>query len=205
MIVDPNIKRLVDRAVEFHGHMCPGLMTGVRASQIALRELGGRAQDEELVAIVECDNCSVDAIQVLLGCTFGKGNLLYRDYGKTAYTFIRRLDGGAVRVASRPRPPQQMPDGYGELREKAQTGAATEDEQESFREMNRRRDAAILEMPEDELFAVRALQVPVPREAQIRSSVVCEGCGEPVMETRSRCLAGRPYCIPCFERLDSRW
>ena len=76
----------------------------MRAAQIALRELGGRAQDEELVAIVECDNCAVDAIQELTGCTFGKGNLIYRDLGKTAFTFIRRSDGKAIRVASKPPP-----------------------------------------------------------------------------------------------------
>lgn len=69
-----------ERAVAFHGHSCPGLAIGYRAAKIALRELAaGRAGDEELVAIVETDACGVDTIQVLTGCTLGKGNLLYRD------------------------------------------------------------------------------------------------------------------------------
>jgi len=33
-----------------------------------------RAEDEEIVAVVETDACGADAIQVRTGCTFGKGN-----------------------------------------------------------------------------------------------------------------------------------
>ena len=61
-------------AVEFHGHLCPGLTIGYLAAKVGLERLGiGRAEDEELIAIVENDSCAVDAVQVLTGCTFGKG------------------------------------------------------------------------------------------------------------------------------------
>ena len=53
------------------------------------------APDEEIVAVVETEMCAVDAIQALTGCTFGKGNLIHRDWGKNAYTFFRRSDGKA--------------------------------------------------------------------------------------------------------------
>ena len=49
-----------------------------------------RAEDEELVAIVENDACGVDALQCVTGCTFGKGNLLFHDYGKHVYTIYSR-------------------------------------------------------------------------------------------------------------------
>ena len=58
----------------------------------------GRAEDEEVVAMVETDMCAVDGIQSLTGCTFGKGNLLYKDHGKLAFTFYRRSDGKGVRL-----------------------------------------------------------------------------------------------------------
>ena len=62
-------------------------------------ELGvGRPEDEELVAIVENDSCSVDAIQYVTGCTMGKGNLIFRDYGKHAYTFFNRNTGKGIRI-----------------------------------------------------------------------------------------------------------
>ena len=55
----------------FHSHMCPGLAIGIRAAEIALREVGPRAANEGVVAIVETDMCGVDAIQFLTGCTLG--------------------------------------------------------------------------------------------------------------------------------------
>src|SRR5512135_2351862 len=93
-----------DDVVEFHGHSCPGLALGYRVSLRALREFKRRAEDEELVAIVENDSCAVDAVQVLTGCTFGKGNLFFRDHGKHVYTFGLRPSGRAVRVSRRPGP-----------------------------------------------------------------------------------------------------
>jgi len=68
--------------VRFHGHLCPGLAIGYRMTRAALAALGaGRAEDEDLVAVVENDACGVDAVQYLSGCTFGKGNLIFRDVG----------------------------------------------------------------------------------------------------------------------------
>lgn len=43
------------KIVEFHGHMCPGLATGIAAAQIALREIGAHSKDEEVVAVAETD------------------------------------------------------------------------------------------------------------------------------------------------------
>ncbi|MCL4536163.1 MAG: formylmethanofuran dehydrogenase subunit E family protein, partial [Nitrospirae bacterium] len=64
-----------DDVVKFHGHSCPGLALGYRVGVAAVKELNMEniSEDEEVVAIVENDSCAVDAIQVLTGCTFGKG------------------------------------------------------------------------------------------------------------------------------------
>jgi formylmethanofuran dehydrogenase subunit E len=60
-------------AVRFHGHLCPGLAIGYVAAKVAVQLLGiGTSEDEEIVAVVENNSCAVDAVQVLLGCTFGK-------------------------------------------------------------------------------------------------------------------------------------
>ncbi|NTW05305.1 MAG: formylmethanofuran dehydrogenase, partial [Peptococcaceae bacterium] len=93
-------KSLWEKTVEFHGHICPGLAIGFRAVSLALEKLDyGRSIDEELVAIVENDACGVDAVQVVSGCTFGKGNFFFRDYGKQVYTFAIRNTNRAVRVS----------------------------------------------------------------------------------------------------------
>jgi len=48
---------------------------------------------------VENDTCGADAIQAILGCTFGKGNLYFKDYGKMVYTVFNRQNGRAIRIA----------------------------------------------------------------------------------------------------------
>jgi len=87
-------------AVKFHGHECGGLAWGYKVGMFALEKLNfDRSSDEELVAIVENDSCAVDGIQIVTGCTFGKGNLIFRDYGKHVYTFFNRNTGEGIRIS----------------------------------------------------------------------------------------------------------
>ncbi len=168
-------------AAEFHGHLCPGLTIGYRATREGLQRLGSsRSRDEELVCEVENDSCSVDAVQFLAGCTFGKGNLIYRDYGKQVFTFAsRQRPGRAVRVSLRA--DAVPPPGEGE-------------------DPSRRREAVmerLLTAPAEELFAISEIDYRPPSEAQIRASLPCDECGEPTMETRLVEKGGRRLCIPC--------
>lgn len=191
-------EQALERNVEFHGHLCPGLTMGMQAAAIALREIGPHSKDEEVVAVVETDMCGVDAIQVLTGCTFGKGNLIHRDWGKNAYTFFRRSDGKAIRVVGRPDAWQRDPE-HQALRAKIDAGEATEADRARFRELHQQAARSLLERDPDELFAVQPVQAEPPRRARIHASVPCTGCGENVMETRVRRFAGRELCQPCFE------
>ncbi|RDI75829.1 Formylmethanofuran dehydrogenase subunit E [Gaiella occulta] len=188
----------VERVVAFHGHMCPGLAMGIQASLIALREIGAHAMDEEVVAAVETDMCGVDAIQFLTGCTFGKGNLVHRDYGKNAYTFWRRSDGKAIRISGRPAAWGRDPE-HEDLFKKVRLGAASDDERERFQQLHVARARAILETPPEELFEWREVRGAPPRRARIHSSVVCADCGEGTMEIRIRRFQGRELCPECFE------
>lgn len=186
------------RIVEFHGHMCPGLALGIQAAQIALREIGAHAQDEEVVATVETDMCAVDAIQFLTGCTFGKGNLVHRDLGKNAYTFWRRSDGKAIRISGRPGVRRRDPE-YQELFERLGTGRATPAERNRLWELHHDRSAAILAMQPDELFTVVPVDDAPPRKARVHVSVECDSCREETMETRLRLLRGKRLCPDCFD------
>ncbi len=194
----------VEEIVRFHGHMCPGLAMGIRAAEIALREVGGHSSDEEVVALTETDMCAVDAIQYLTGCTFGKGNLVHLDYGKNAYTFARRSDGRAIRVSVRPGAFERSPE-YGQLSAKVRDGSATQEERALHKEQRADRVEAILRAPEEQLYAVEELEgAQVPPMARIHDSVPCAGCGEPTMETRVRKLEGRELCPACLETALSR-
>jgi formylmethanofuran dehydrogenase subunit E len=188
----------LERVVEFHGHMCPGLAMGVQAAQIALREIGPHAKDEEVVAVVETDMCGVDAIQFLTGCTFGKGNFVHRDWGKNVYSFYRRSDGRAIRIAGRPDAWRRDPE-HQDLFAKVRTGMATDDERRRFQELHAAQSRAVLERDPDELFSTEEIAGPPPRKARIHNTITCARCGEGAMETRIRRLDGQELCPPCFD------
>jgi formylmethanofuran dehydrogenase subunit E len=189
----------IDKVVEFHGHMCAGLALGIRAAEVGLAEIGAHAADEEVVAVVETDMCAVDAIQFLTGCTFGKGNLVHLDHGKNAYTFVRRSDGKAVRISTRPGAWSTRDPEWLSLFARVRTGTATPAERDAFAASQRERSERVLDVPLEELYDVREVDVPAPRPARILASVACEACGEATMETRVRRLDGRELCLPCFE------
>lgn len=82
-------KALWKKCVGFHGHECGGLTIGYKAALYAKELLDlDFSEDEQVVCISENDACGVDAIQVILGCSVGKGNLLFHICGKQAFSFM---------------------------------------------------------------------------------------------------------------------
>ena len=188
-----------DDTVKFHGHACPGLAIGFRVANLALKELGLRARDEELVAIVENNSCAVDAIQLICGCTFGKGNLIFKDFGKQVYTFIRRPHSEAVRIAVKWKPGPEDPET--ELMwTRYSEGARSPEVIAVVQDRKARKMKAILAADDTELFEIKRIQVEMPEPARIYKSLTCASCGEKVMESRTRNVEGTLVCIPCAER-----
>ena len=200
MTIDPV---LVKQATDFHGHWCPGLAIGIRAAEWALKEMG-KAPDEEIVAVVETDMCGVDAIQSLTGCTFGKGNLIHKDYGKSAFTFYRRKDGKAARLVARPDLQGEARVTLGRLRKKMEGEGLTEEEEKVWRETRAAIAKRTMESELEDLFKIEQAVDPVPKKARVVSSLICESCGESVMETRTRRFQEQMLCIPCFETMEKR-
>ena len=188
-----------DKVITFHGHSCPGIATGYRVAKVALQKLQAlRAADEELIAIVENDSCGVDAIQVLTGCTFGKGNLVFNDLGKQVYTFVCRNSGRAVRIAVKGMARRKAPS-LQELRDKVYGGTASAEERKTFHDHQQERIRYILDLPDDEFCEIREIAIALPDKAKIYDSHTCAVCGEQVMEPRVRVKGGKIVCIPCAE------
>jgi len=184
-------------AIQFHGHLCPGLALGYRVAKAALRELkADRPQDEELVAIVENDSCAVDAVQFITGCTFGKGNLIFRDYGKHVYTLFNRRTNQGVRISEDYRGFEDD-QRYPELKKRQEAGEDVLREMQVFK-MDKA--SAILKADEKEILTITPVSSPPPEEAKIRGSLRCSVCGEKFMGSRSREKNGKVMCIPCFEK-----
>jgi len=183
--------------IQFHGHLCPGLALGYRVANAALRELkADRPHDEELVAIVENDSCAADAIQFVTGCTFGKGNLVFRDYGKHVYTVFNRRTSQGVRISEDYRG-FEGDQRFAELKKRQEVGEEVSRERQVYL---MEKAAAILKADEKDLFTVQPVSSIPPEEAKIRRSLRCAKCGEKFMETRGRVRDGAIVCIPCFER-----
>lgn len=193
----------IDETIAFHGHWCPGLAIGIRASEWALQEMGA-STDEEIVAVVETDMCGVDAIQYLTGCTFGKGNLIYRDVGKNAFTFFRRRDNKGIRLVLRPSVYGEGSALLGKLHQKMQRQGLTEEERKLWDETRQDASNRVMEADLDSVFERKEPEGPPPQKARILSSITCDACGEGVMESRTRRLAGETLCIPCFDKKERR-
>ena len=99
LIRSNDLEGLLRHAETIHGHRCPFLALGVKAGRYAMDYLETESTGmEEVIAVVECNNCFADGIQVVTGCTFGNSALIFKDLGKTAVTVARRRDGAAVRL-----------------------------------------------------------------------------------------------------------
>ena len=174
------IEKLMEKAVKFHGHSCPGLAIGVLASKYILEHGNDFSIDEELVAVVENDNCSVDGVQALLGTTFGKGNLKYLDYGKNNYTFFNRTNKKAVKLSM---------------------NVSSFEDRELSRE---ERIKKLLNSDPEVVFDIKDVKFKPPDEAEIHQSVMCQKCNQLTMGTRTKELNGKFYCIPCYDKL-TKW
>ncbi|MDR2761221.1 MAG: FmdE family protein [Planctomycetaceae bacterium] len=189
----------IESVISFHGHYCVGLAIGIRVGEWAMREFG-YSEDEELVAAVETDMCAVDAIQFLVGCTFGKGNLIFLDYGKNAYSFFRRSDGKNVRVSPRIEKSEsgEIISGrlLADLRDRQKEIDSDDKEgQEWIRGLMIDR---VMRTDFDQMFLITPARIPIPEKARIHKSIPCSKCGELVMSTRLvRDKDGNYLCKEC--------
>ncbi len=169
---------VIEQTIEFHGHSCPGLAIGIRAAELAVKKLDIQNAAAP-VCMTETDMCGVDAIQFLTGCTFGKGNLIHKDYGKTAFTFYDREGKKGFRAVFR--------NDFGR--------------DESDRN---KRIKQILRADLKTLFSTEAIDAPPVRPARILKSIACDSCGEMTMESRIRLFEGKHHCIPCFLQIEQK-
>lgn len=173
------------KCVEFHGHECGGLTIGYKAGLYAVELLELTtdensdncciSQDEEVVCIAENDACGVDAVQVILGCSIGKGNLLFHMRGKQAFSFYNRKTGKSVRLVLKPRPEGMT-------------------RQESFSYLQRCE-------PKD-LFEIKNASIPLPESAKIFKSIPCSCCGEITSENMVRIEGEQKLCLDCYQNYN---
>jgi len=155
---------------------------------------------ENTLVIVETNNCFADGIQVVSGCTFGNNALLFNDLGKTAATFAVR-GGKGLRIAVKPEYWNLLntdsPD-FSLLFDKViKHRQGSDKELNDFKNLSREVSFRILEYPFEKVFSCREVKPKLPPYAPIFDSVVCEECGEGVMQTRTVKINSRTFCFTC--------
>jgi len=101
-MIDQTTQNWLARAVDFHGHLGPFLVIGVRAGLIGLMKLGIERGDPKLSVTAMLKNsipfsCVLDGVQVATGCTIGNKRLRLEDSSKVAIKFENN-DGKRVEV-----------------------------------------------------------------------------------------------------------
>jgi formylmethanofuran dehydrogenase subunit E len=186
------------KCVDFQGHTCPGSAIGFQAARTIMERLSARkAPDEELVAIVETDACGADAIQVMTGCTFGKGNFLFKNYGKHAFSLMDRKQGKGVRVCLRSDAFKLDPE-FLSLSEKVQKDEASAREIERYRQLQQKRVENILRADTDSLFKIEEVTPETPAKARIMDSGICDFCRESTKVDLLRTIDGKKGMYSLF-------
>ncbi len=201
-MIDP--REFLAAGQQLHGHKCPAMPLGLRAGAAAMNKLGvDRAKDGQLLALLElgeghCAHCFADGIQMITGCTFGKGNIQQLGYGKFGLTLVDRASGRSVRVVPRAEAQgatKQTPF-FKEYREKGIPASQVPAEivEPLIEQVMGAPDEKILKIGD-----IQAHDVAKPQEAF--ESFVCEQCGDMVVEKYGRVVGDRTVCIPCQREL----
>jgi formylmethanofuran dehydrogenase subunit E len=86
------INSLIEKAAEFHGHLGPFLVLGLRMGLLGLKELGTRPGDTRLHATVTLQDkvpfsCMLDGVQMSTKCTIGNKRLSWKESRKFGAEF----------------------------------------------------------------------------------------------------------------------
>ncbi len=200
-MIDP--KEFLKPGQQLHGHKCPAMPMGLRAAAAAMNALAvSRAKDKDLVAILElgedhCSHCFGDGVQMITGCTFGKGNLRTLPYGKFGLTIVDRATGRAVRVVPRAAAQAKMKESrfFQEFRAKGVPASKVpEDVVEPLIQQ-------VMSAPEEQILSVGAeFRMELGKAGETFATRPCDACGEMVVDRYLRVLGDKRVCIPCEEK-----
>jgi formylmethanofuran dehydrogenase subunit E len=176
---------LAATAARHHAHLCPRQVLGVRIGMYAadLFQLELPQIDKRLFCFVETDGCLTDGIAVATGCEFGRRTMYLMDYGKSAATFVDTLTRCAIRLS-----PTR------ESRMRALVYASnTPDRWHAQLE-------AYKIMPVEELLQTQKVILTCSLDeliGQHGKRVICESCGEDIINQRQVRHGARILCRAC--------
>lgn len=163
------------KAYEFHGHVCSGIVLGVRIARAGLTFLGIEepSKNKDFIVFVEADRCLADAVQAVTGCSLGKRRLKWIDYGKMGASFIDMNTGKGIRIVvyadENPAPDQDVKEFW-------------------------------CRYTDDQIFKFEEVSVDLRKEdmpGRPTRSATCAVCHEKVMDGRDVNMNGEILCHAC--------
>lgn len=183
--------------VKFHGCYCLDIAMGYRVAKALVREMGEDMADMKAVfARAGTPTCSIDAIQKVTGCTFGKRNLLMMEAGKSVFIMQNTKTGRAVRAYC------HYWDGFDHtelraIRKEANAPGATQEAKAALQTALDDHIAAILSAPEESLFHIERVTLDAPPKSSKYAAEPCGACGEYTNVALLSEGNGRRVCPEC--------
>lgn len=195
-----NPKDWLEFGQKFHGHKCPAMPNGLRVGSAAMNALGvERTGDSVLHAILDlgdnhCATCFADGVQVITGCTFGKGNIEKTYKGKWALTLIDKKINRAVRVT--PTAEAMLANKktafFKDYREKGVPPTQVPDE------VVEPLVVKVMNAPENMMMKIsEVFEYQWKQPVHSFNSFVCEECGEMTVMEYGRIKGDKKVCIDC--------
>ena len=191
---------------QLHGHKCPAMPMGLRVGAAAMNALGvERAADGQLVALVEIGEnhfatCFADGVQMITGCTFGKGNIQRLHRGKWGLTLIDKGSGRSVRVTPR----------ASAILANTETSFFTEYRSKGVpaskvpAEIVEPLVDKVMAAPEEKILDIGEVQsCDWSEPVHSFDAFTCDACQELVIEGYGRVSGERRVCIACHEKLSN--
>src|SRR3972149_3896390 len=179
-------KKIVNLAIDLHGHLAPGIALGLRMSEIALSRMNTKKGDKYLIGISETARCLADAMQAATGCTLGHGSAFVEDYGKLALTLgdIRTKKG--VRVALK-----DDANKHSTLMNKwmMRLGKLSHEEEDEL-------GMQLLDM-EEKRFFIQDVEINRGQNFEKKKIIQCGDCGELIPESLTERKENKIYCKSC--------
>ena len=183
-----NLEKLYQKAGEFHGSICGGIILGVRMACLGCRIIGldepkKPENRKKLMVWVEINRCATDGIQSVTGCSLGKRTLKMKDYGIMAATFLNLESEKAIRISVHPDSRQKAKSLFPHLT----------DDNHVYLE-------AYKLMSDEDLFTIEEVYVDTAGEdmpGPPPSRTKCQMCGEEVIEGREIKQEGKSLCRHC--------
>lgn len=195
-----NPKEWLEFGQKFHGHKCPAMPLGLRVGAAAMNRLGvERSKDGQIIAFVDlgedhCATCFADGLQVIMGTTFGKGNIKKTNKGKWAVTVVDKSTGKAVRVSPNAEAmlKNKQSDFFKNYREKGIPASKVPNDVVDPLIDN------VINAPEVNLLNISELfDFELEPGTDSFNSFVCDECGEMTVERYGRIKDGKHVCIDC--------